>query len=84
MKSTVSKHSVVVHGHKTSVSLEPAFWDVLVEAARMRDVTVSELVSQIDQARSYNNLSSALRLFALDFCRERSTRQRVAEGSPAA
>ncbi len=73
MKSTVAKHSVVVHGHKTSVSLEQPFWEVLVEAARSRDVTVSQLVAEVDRERSYNNLSSALRLFALDFCRARGT-----------
>ncbi len=74
MKSSVAKHSVLVHGHKTSVSLEAPFWDVLVEAARTQELTVSQLVSEVDRERSYNNLSSALRLYALDFCRARSER----------
>jgi hypothetical protein len=36
MKPAPAKHSVVLHGHKTSVSLEPAFWQVLLEAAQSR------------------------------------------------
>ncbi len=74
MKPRPSKHSVVLRGHRTSVNLEPPFWDVLQEAARTRELTVAQLISLVDEARSYNNLSSALRLYALDFCRKRATR----------
>jgi predicted DNA-binding ribbon-helix-helix protein len=69
MKSLISKRSVVVAGHKTSVSLEDAFWKGLKEVAGERDATLSELVGTIDSEREYGNLSSALRLFVLDFYR---------------
>jgi len=69
MKSLVIKRSVVVAGHKTSVSLEDAFWKGLKEIAHARDLTLSELVGAIDSEREYGNLSSALRLFVLEFYR---------------
>lgn len=69
MKSLIIKRSVVVAGHKTSVSLEDAFWRGLKEVAGERDTTLSELVGTIDSEREYGNLSSALRLFVLDFYR---------------
>ena len=65
MTSTVIKRSIVIRGHKTSVSLEDQFWTTLKEIAARRDMTLSELVSQIDADRHYANLSSALRLFVL-------------------
>jgi predicted DNA-binding ribbon-helix-helix protein len=64
MKSSVGKHSVVLAGHKTSVSLEDAFWQALKDIARGRHMTLSDLVSRVDLHR--DNLSSALRLFVLD------------------
>ena len=69
MKSSVVKRSIVVVGHKTSVSLEDAFWKELREIATERDMTLSELVAAIDAARQHGNLSSAIRLFVLDFYR---------------
>lgn len=66
MKSTVSKHSIVIAGHRTSISLEEAFWKGLREIARGRNLTVSELASIIDSERAHANLSSAIRLFVLD------------------
>src|SRR5262249_55396742 len=60
MKSTVVKRSLVVAGHKTSVSLEDAFWNGLKEIVRERHMTLSELVAEID-AQRHGNLSSALR-----------------------
>ena len=66
MKSSVVKRSVVCDGHKTSVSLEDAFWSSLKEIAHTHGVPVSKLVAQIDNARQHNNLSSAVRLFVLD------------------
>ena len=69
MKSLVIKRSVVVAGHKTSVSLEDAFWKGLKEIARVRDLTLSELIGAIDSEREYGNLSSAVRLFVLEFYR---------------
>jgi predicted DNA-binding ribbon-helix-helix protein len=68
-RSIVVKRSVVVAGHKTSVSLEDAFWNALKEIARELHMTLSELVAEIDAQRQLGNLSSALRLFVLDFYR---------------
>jgi predicted DNA-binding ribbon-helix-helix protein len=59
----------VVAGHKTSVSLEDAFWNGLKEIARERHMNLSEVVAEIDAQRQPGNLSSALRLFVLDFYR---------------
>jgi len=64
MKSVV-KRSIVVAGHKTSISLEDAFWSELKMIAGERQVTLSELVGSIDALRHHNNLSSAIRLFVL-------------------
>jgi predicted DNA-binding ribbon-helix-helix protein len=72
MKSPVIKRSIVIAGHKTSVSLEDAFWKGLKEIADDRDVTLSDLVSSIDTERQYGNLSSAIRLFVLDHFRNNS------------
>jgi predicted DNA-binding ribbon-helix-helix protein len=69
MKSSVIKRSIVLAGHKTSVSLEDAFWRALKEIAGGRHITLSDLVSSIDSERQHGNLSSAVRLFVLDFHR---------------
>jgi len=69
MKSPVVKRSIVIAGHKTSVSLEDAFWKGLKEIAAERGVTLSELVASIDSDRRHGNLSSAIRLFVLDHYR---------------
>ena len=69
MKSPVVKRSIVIAGHKTSVSLEDAFWRGLKEIASGRDMTLSELVAAIDAERQHGNLSSAIRFYVLDFYR---------------
>jgi predicted DNA-binding ribbon-helix-helix protein len=69
MKSPVVKRSIVIAGHKTSVSLEDAFWTGLKEIAARRDLTLSDMVATIDQDRRHGNLSSAIRLFVLDYYR---------------
>jgi predicted DNA-binding ribbon-helix-helix protein len=69
MKSPVVKRSIVIAGHKTSVSLEDAFWKGLKEIAGERDATLSDLVASIDSDRHQGNLSSAIRLFVLDHYR---------------
>ncbi len=66
MKSPVVKRSIVIAGHKTSVSLEDAFWSALKEIAITRRMTLSDLVGSIDSDRQHGNLSSAIRLFVLD------------------
>jgi predicted DNA-binding ribbon-helix-helix protein len=63
MKSSVVKRSIVIAGHKTSVSLEDCFWNGLRQIARHRDMSLSNLVSAVETARNNGNLSSALRVF---------------------
>jgi len=63
------KRSVVVSGHRTSVSLEPVFWDQLRTLASQRRVSVNELVTKIDQQRA-GSLSSAIRVFVLESLRK--------------
>ena len=71
MKSHVVKRSIVIAGHKTSVSLEDAFWDALKDIATNQDLTLSDLVADIDSTRSQGNLSSAIRLYVLENVRHR-------------
>ena len=59
----------MVHGHTTSVSLEDAFWSGLKEVARSRDMTLSKVVTYIDDHRDDANLSSTIRLFVLEYMR---------------
>jgi predicted DNA-binding ribbon-helix-helix protein len=66
MKSPVVKRSIVIAGHKTSVSLEDAFWTGLKDIAIARHLTLSDLVAAIDSGRLQGNLSSAIRLFVLN------------------
>ena len=69
MKSTIVKHSIVIDGHKTSVSLEDAFWSDLKHIAHAQRATLSALVAKIDETRRQGNLSSAIRLFVLEHTR---------------
>jgi predicted DNA-binding ribbon-helix-helix protein len=71
-KSPVVKRSIVVGGHKTSVSLEDAFWTGMKEISGERSLTLSELVGEIDGTRTQGNLSSAVRLFVLDYYKSRA------------
>jgi len=66
----IRKRSVIVAGHKTSVSLEAPFWEEIAAIARSRGQSIGALVSEIDGRRE-GNLSSALRLFVLDELRRR-------------
>ena len=70
MKSLVFRRTVRLAGHKTSVSLEGAFWNGLREIAGARNMTLSDLVAAINSERRHGNLSSAIRLFVLDFYRD--------------
>ncbi|MET0539438.1 MAG: ribbon-helix-helix domain-containing protein [Xanthobacteraceae bacterium] len=92
MKSPVVKRSIVIGGHKTSVSLEDAFWKALKEIAASRGMTLSEIVKAIDSDRQHGNLSSAIRLFVLahfrsqvapERARHEDQREQVAEQSLA-
>lgn len=68
--SPVVKRSIVIGGHKTSISLEEEFWLSLKDIAHGRGQTIGQLVSGIDAERSSGNLSSALRLFVLQHFRD--------------
>jgi predicted DNA-binding ribbon-helix-helix protein len=59
------KRSLTISGHRTSLSLEPEFWEALQQAAARRKITIATLVAEIDQARGERNLSSAVRVFLL-------------------
>ena len=74
MNSTVRKHSIVIGDHRTSVSLEDAFWKALKQIATHRRMTLSELVTEIDAQRGPGNLSSRLRLHVLNFYRDQLIR----------
>jgi predicted DNA-binding ribbon-helix-helix protein len=73
MKSRVVKRSIMVNGHKTSVSLEDEFWSALKVIAGKRLMNLSDLVTAIDGQRQHGNLSSAIRLFVLDFYRSQAS-----------
>ncbi|MGM4891289.1 ribbon-helix-helix domain-containing protein [Tardiphaga sp. 839_C3_N1_4] len=70
----VRKRSVMIDGHKTSVSLEDEFWDSIKEIAAEREQRLTELINVIAEGRDSANLSSALRIFALNHYKQ--TRKR--------
>jgi predicted DNA-binding ribbon-helix-helix protein len=80
------KYSVVLHGHRTSVSLERVFRDTLVELAQDRGCSANRLIEMIDAART-TNLSSAIRVFVIrsfkdpDASHQRSPSIAPAEGA---
>lgn len=71
-KSLVIKRSIVIDGHKTSVSLEDAFWQELKRIAGHQRVTLSAVIASIDVRRQQGNLSSAIRLYVLEQARARA------------
>jgi predicted DNA-binding ribbon-helix-helix protein len=73
MQSAIVKRSIVIAGHKTSVSLEDEFWSSLKEIGKDQRLPLSSLVAGIDTQRLHANLSSAIRLFVLDYFRKRLT-----------
>jgi len=75
-ESQVIKRSIVIAGHKTSVSLEDAFWRGFKEVAAGRGMTLSALVATIDTERQHGNLSSAIRLCVLDFYRNQLSEEK--------
>jgi predicted DNA-binding ribbon-helix-helix protein len=78
-KSAVTKRSVVIGGHKTSVSLEEPFWSEVRAIADAEQITVSNLLRRIDRERSNANLSSAIRVYVLEHVRDklRHTRRSI-------
>ncbi len=84
MKSAVIKRSIILADHQTSVSLEDAFWKGFKEIAAERDMTLGHLVATINSTRTQSNLSSAIRLFVLDYYVEQLLREKeVAASRPA-
>nr|WP_306265312.1 ribbon-helix-helix domain-containing protein [Pararhizobium sp. IMCC3301] len=68
----MKKHSISIEGHRTSISLEDAFWTGLQEIARLRDISLQALIREVDEARTAGltdlpseNLSSAIRVMVL-------------------
>ena len=82
-KSPVVKRSIVVGGHRTSVSLEDAFWLALKDIARERAMTIADLVSTIDTDRAHSNLSSGIRLFVLDHYQSCLEQNAAGRGHPS-
>jgi predicted DNA-binding ribbon-helix-helix protein len=72
----IVKHSLVIAGHRTSVSLEHAFWSRLKIIAVARRRSVAALVAEIDAGRGRANLSSAIRVFVLLAQRDLQTGER--------
>ena len=68
MKSSIVKRSVVIDGHKTSVSLEDAFWSDLKEIAHMQRTTLSKVLAEIEKGVGRHH-SSAIRLYVFDHVR---------------
>lgn len=73
------KRSFSIKGHRTSISLETAFWSALKEAASERNVPVTTLIAGIDAERGTAGLSSAVRIWILQYYRERA---QAADGQP--
>ena len=84
--SPVLKRSIVIAGHKTSISVEDEFWDSLKEIAGERGMTVAAMIGAIDDHRQHANLSSAVRLFVLGVYRDQvaSRQDRTREALPNA
>ncbi len=72
MSADQRKRSVTIAGHRTSVSLEDAFWQALAEIAAARGLPVAKLIAEIDAGRGDSGLSSALRVFVLNEIRRPS------------
>ena len=74
MSDRPRKRSLTLQGHRTSVSLEDAFWQAFREIARARGLSVNALASEIDNARGDTGLATAIRLHVLAHYRERAAR----------
>ncbi len=63
----MQKRSLIIANHSTSIALEPEFWLALEQMAKTKNLRLVQLISKIDTERTTNNLTSALRVAALDF-----------------
>ncbi|NBR91131.1 MAG: aryl-sulfate sulfotransferase [Rhodobacteraceae bacterium] len=66
------KHSVTLHGHRTSISLEDEFWRAFREIALKKDITINALTADIDTARGDLGLASAIRIYVLKHFQEQA------------
>jgi predicted DNA-binding ribbon-helix-helix protein len=82
MKSLITGHSIVIAGRKTKVSLEGAFWNCLRQIAKERNESFGGLVTKINADRQLPNLSSAIRVFVLDYYRNLALRAQPKEAAP--
>jgi predicted DNA-binding ribbon-helix-helix protein len=80
-----AKHSLTLHGHRTSVSLEPAFWEAFQAMAQDRGLTLNALAAEIDATRADQGLATAIRLAVLHHLQSRSAQgpSRTAGPNPA-
>ncbi|MGM5025170.1 ribbon-helix-helix domain-containing protein [Tardiphaga sp. 862_B3_N4_1] len=72
LPSLVQKHSVLIDGARTSISLESAFWRALKHLAAERSMSLGELVSEIGPAAGRGNLSSAIRVHLLNYYQQKA------------
>ena len=70
MSTRPVKHSVTLRGHRTSISLEPEFWQEFRRIAEQRDQTINGLTIEIDEARGDVGLASAIRVFVLNVVKD--------------
>ena len=80
MQTAVIKRSIVLDGHKTSVSLENEFWNALREIAGLENTTLSTLVGKIDHDRNSCNLSSTIRVYVFSYFRARIGKLEAGQG----
>lgn len=72
MSARPVKHSVTLHGHRTSISLEAPFWEELRSIARDKSLPINALVAEIDAARGMDaGLASAIRVYVLETLKDR-------------
>jgi len=79
LPSAIVKRSIKLDGRKTSVGLEDGFWNAFKEIAAVQNLSIQQLILEINHACKNPNLSSAIRLFVPDH-----NRQRKADFEPAA
>ena len=80
MKSLIRKHTVIINGRKTSITVEDAFWEALQEIATARGTSVANVISLIDAHHQGTNLSSAIRLTVLEFYRDQKLPSWITSG----
>lgn len=83
MNDHLKKYSVTIAGHRTSLSLEPEFWECLCALAREQGIATAALLREIDAARGTRPLSGAVRLYVLHHLRNQAGRSQVAHNRSA-